>query len=104
MRDVQRFLFDDNILVDLNGIEKKNKKNVLNDFYTKTLIHRRDGGVVLVAELQREFTRRNAGISNFDRSMAASRVMLIITVKISFSFLFRQMAICFGERSCLKTI
>jgi len=73
MRDVQRFLFDDNILVDLNGIEKKNKKNVLNDFYTKTLIHRRDGGVVLVAELQREFTRRNAGISNFDRSMAASR-------------------------------
>lgn len=73
MRDVQQFLFDDNILVDLNGVEKKNKKNVLNDFFTKTLIHRKDGGVVIVAELQREYARRNAGISNFDRAMAASR-------------------------------
>ncbi|MBK8701353.1 MAG: hypothetical protein IPN29_18130 [Saprospiraceae bacterium] len=71
LHDLQTFNYDDNILVDLNGIEKKSRKNFLYDFYIKNVIHRADGGLVLVTELQREFTRRNVGISNFDRSMAS---------------------------------
>ena len=73
LHDIQTFPYDENILVDLNGVEKKSKKNLLFDFYIKTLVHRADGGFIMIVELQREYARRNVGLSNFDRSMAASR-------------------------------
>lgn len=73
LHDIQTFPYDENILVDLNGVEKKSKKNQLYDFYIKTLVQRADGGFIMIAELQREYARRNVGLSNFDRSMAASR-------------------------------
>ncbi|MBK8110625.1 MAG: hypothetical protein IPK46_09990 [Saprospiraceae bacterium] len=73
LHDIQTFPYDENILVDLNGVEKESKKNQLYDFYIKTLVQRADGGFIMIAELQREYARRNVGLSNFDRSMAASR-------------------------------
>lgn len=65
---INRVLFDENIVFDLEGIEKKNKKNYLYDYYLQDIIHRNDGGVVLVTEMQRELMRRTGNLSNFDRT------------------------------------
>ena len=65
---LNKTLFDDNIVFDLEGIEKKNKKNYLYDFYLQDIIHRNDGGVILITEMQRELMRRTGNLSNFDRT------------------------------------
>jgi hypothetical protein len=72
-REVSLFVYDDDILIDLNGVAKKAKKNRLLDFFAKDVILRTDGGILLIAEMQREFSRRSAGSPAIDRSMIATR-------------------------------
>ena len=73
LHEITAFYYDDELITDLNGANKKSKKNYLFDFYLKSIVHRVDGGVVLITELQREFTRRNAGLPNFDRSLLPAK-------------------------------
>lgn len=67
--ELQKQLYDENILRDLNGLVNKTKNNILNDFFLREVLNRNDGGIVLIAELQREYSRRN-GMPNFDRAFA----------------------------------
>jgi hypothetical protein len=67
--------YDDQIQVDLEGVDKKVKKVELKDFAVKDIIHRADGGVILLAELAREYSRRTSSsvTSAFDRSYSPLR-------------------------------
>jgi hypothetical protein len=65
---IDKYLFDENIVFDLEGIQKKNQKNYLYDFYIKEIVHRQDGGIILITELQRELIRRTGNLTSFDRA------------------------------------
>jgi hypothetical protein len=67
--EIKKQPYDDNILRDLNGLEYKTKNNYLNDFFIRELLHRNDGGIIIIAELQREYSRRN-GAPAFDRAFS----------------------------------
>ncbi len=67
--ELKKEYYDDGILRDLNGLENKTKNNYLNDFFIRELIHRNDGGLIIIAELQREYSRRN-GAPSFDRAFS----------------------------------
>lgn len=72
-REISMFTYDEDILKDLGGVTKRDRKNRLLDFFAKDIILRADGGIVLITEMQREFSRRAAGSPTFDRTMIATR-------------------------------
>ncbi len=67
--EINKRYYDDSILKDLNGLEYKTKNNYLNDFFIREIFHRKDGGIIIIAELQREYSRRN-GVPAFDRAFS----------------------------------
>jgi hypothetical protein len=91
--------YDGNINQEVLGNDKKKGKNSLQDFFPKAIIPRRDGGFILVTELQREFSRRmnNGGMSTFDRSVSLrsfvdyySDDLLIWSINPDNSYLWRK--------------
>jgi hypothetical protein len=72
--EINRKAYDENIVKDFNGVDRKSKNNQLNDFYLKDILLRQDGGVVLIAEFQREYARRNS-VPSFDRSTGSRSYM-----------------------------
>ncbi len=62
-------LFDTKLAKDIENAEMKNGKLIINDFFPKALLLRNDGGMVLVTELQRQYSRRfNSNNLGIDRS------------------------------------
>jgi hypothetical protein len=66
--------FDLKIGKDIENSSIADGQLTIDDFYPKALLLRNDGGIVLVTELQREYSRRfNSALSTFDRSNFGSR-------------------------------
>jgi hypothetical protein len=47
---------------------KKKKNNLFDDLWVKEVIHRQDGGLLILSEIQREFSRRNPYNNAYSRS------------------------------------
>ncbi len=77
LKDVQEVgfrLFDNEYLQSLYG-QKLSKKKKLKDFVSRHLVLQRNGGFVLVTEMNKEYYRRSAfnGISRIDQGVNTSR-------------------------------
>lgn len=60
--------YDPNLGRELIQGKKKNKKRILDDLYVKEIILRNDGGLLLVSEITKEFSRRSPYNSAYGRS------------------------------------
>jgi hypothetical protein len=66
-KKIQFIPFDEDILRDVHG-KKYDSNKTLNDFKVKEIISRNDGGIIMVTEMNKQLTRRNAYPSTNARS------------------------------------